>query len=529
MAVRAPSSFGAFLVAEGVRRTRKRRALRATVDQWQDERTSLRSYIPVVHRTDEGQPAYPPKHLLPIIDAIENDELGNTVIVAPPGSAKTTTVIAAAAFWLGNDPAQHMGLYCNVDAQAAKRSLAIRSIVTNSTDYRAIFPDVRPSPDGKWTEREWTLDRGREDDKDSTMLAAGVGSAIIQGSRQERQFYDDIAYLKNMATTVQREKVTTWLRESAVPRLSPTGRAVAIATRWHTEDPVAWMLAQGWRLIRVKAVNENGESYWPERWPINMLACPGDVHGVADPDWQATEEQVQPPCWVIRNDEGRIVKSGRCAKVTMGTRSFNLVMQGETSDEDSAIFKRAYWRYYDEEQLAGVSKAIVGIFVDMAHKEGEENDYTVISPWRFHPPNFFCEEVIRGRFTFPQLRAMLKRMVTDEGSRYRYWPIVIEETTGSTPLIQTLEQEVPGVTPWAISGRSKLARAHAIEPYAEAGNFYLPKTWRDAAPGRTQPPPWLFDFLEECAQFPSGEHDDQVDMLTMMGLQFTKGGTGLSW
>ena len=51
----------------------------------------------------------------------------------------------------------------------------------------------------------------------------------------------------------------------------------------------------------------------------------------------------------------------------------------------------------------------------------------------------------------------------------------------------------------------KVARAAAVSPLIEAGNVYLP---------HPQYAPWVSDFIEECAAFPNGAHDDQVDAMT---------------
>jgi predicted phage terminase large subunit-like protein len=45
----------------------------------------------------------------------------------------------------------------------------------------------------------------------------------------------------------------------------------------------------------------------------------------------------------------------------------------------------------------------------------------------------------------------------------------------------------------------------------EAGKVYLP---------RPHLFPWVNDFIEECAQFPNGAHDDQVDAMTQMLLRW---------
>jgi predicted phage terminase large subunit-like protein len=51
----------------------------------------------------------------------------------------------------------------------------------------------------------------------------------------------------------------------------------------------------------------------------------------------------------------------------------------------------------------------------------------------------------------------------------------------------------------------KIARAAAVSPLIEAGNVYLPHPLYA---------PWVTDFIEECAAFPNGAHDDQVHAMT---------------
>jgi predicted phage terminase large subunit-like protein len=59
--------------------------------------------------------------------------------------------------------------------------------------------------------------------------------------------------------------------------------------------------------------------------------------------------------------------------------------------------------------------------------------------------------------------------------------------------------------------RGKVARAMAASPLIEAGNVYLPH------PALA---PWVNDFIEECADFPNGAHDDQVDAMTQALLRW---------
>ena len=73
-----------------------------------------------------------------------------------------------------------------------------------------------------------------------------------------------------------------------------------------------------------------------------------------------------------------------------------------------------------------------------------------------------------------------------------------------------LSIEIPGILPVNPYG-GKVARAAAVSPLIEAGNVYLP---------HPQFMPWVNEFIEECAAFPNGAHDDQVDAMTQALLRW---------
>jgi predicted phage terminase large subunit-like protein len=73
-----------------------------------------------------------------------------------------------------------------------------------------------------------------------------------------------------------------------------------------------------------------------------------------------------------------------------------------------------------------------------------------------------------------------------------------------------LTNEISGILPVNPEG-GKIARAMAVSPLVEAGNIYLP---------HPQMAPWVNDFIEECAAFPNGAHDDQVDAMTQILLRW---------
>jgi len=443
----------------------------------------LAVYQGLVLRTDENLPAIPPRHLAEIvIPAIQDDSLGNTVIIAPPGSAKTLSVIAACSWWLGQNPNQHIGFFSNTHTQATKRSVAVRDTVAYSDRYKSIFPGIFPDMGKGWSEVEWYLKRDDVADKDPSMLATGVGGPIL-GSRLNRVILDDIADSRNMATADQREKVIDWLKRTLMTRMTPTGRIVMIATRWHEQDPTGWAKEEGWHVVHIDAEQADGESYWPEYWPMYKLDCKnhGSIDGLN--------------CWEQELPTGNKIK-GQCKRKSLGTKDYNQQYRGRVTDDSSSLLKRRWWQAYDKLPADATRGAI---FVDMAHVESSSADYSVVAVMRTNGVNFYITDLFRAKMEFPELKKLVK--MTQEAYNL---PVFIEQTPGSLPLIQSLKREASRINGWKIEGRSKMARVNFAVPFAESGNIFYPRT-----------ADWADDFIEECAMFPFGAHDDQVDAFTM--------------
>lgn len=441
----------------------------------------------MVHRTDEGKPALPPRHLIEkVLPAVEDDSLGHTLIVAPPGSIKTNTMVGACAWWLGHDPSLHIGYICSNVSHATARSLAVRDTIEQNPLYQSVFPAVKPNKSRGWAQDAWYLERPNLADKNASFLAAGVQEArTILGCRFDRVVLDDIADADNMKSETQRKDLARWLGATFMPRLHPArGRAILIMTRWHEEDPAQWALDRGWSYVHIPALDERGESYWPEYFPASFLACPGDNH-----------PEDNPKC---------------CMKRMIGPTDFAQQYQGEVSNEASQVVRREWWRTYDPGEWGRDAPDLSrgAIFVDLAHEEKTTADYTVLAPWAACPGGFYAmKEFVRERMSFPEVE---RRLI---GLRAIYrWPIIIEETSGSKPLIQSLRAQ--GL--WGVIGMrpegSKLSRLQAVAHEIEYGRCYLPRAH------------WTEAFISEHAAFPLGRHDDMVDTTAMMLLWNTQGG-----
>ena len=62
------------------------------------------------------------------------------------------------------------------------------------------------------------------------------------------------------------------------------------------------------------------------------------------------------------------------------------------------------------------------------------------------------------------------------------------------------------------SGQDKISRANAVSPMLESGMVWYPEDEEFAQ-----------DMVEECAAFPNGTNDDQVDVMVMALMRFRQG------
>jgi predicted phage terminase large subunit-like protein len=98
--------------------------------------------------------------------------------------------------------------------------------------------------------------------------------------------------------------------------------------------------------------------------------------------------------------------------------------------------------------------------------------------------------------------------------------VLIEDAANGPAVVDTLRQTIPGVIAITPEG-GKIARAAAVQPQIEAGQVWLPRP--RLADGRALPDrAWVEDFVDTCAVFPKGAHDDDVDALTQLLVRWNR-------
>jgi predicted phage terminase large subunit-like protein len=120
----------------------------------------------------------------------------------------------------------------------------------------------------------------------------------------------------------------------------------------------------------------------------------------------------------------------------------------------------------------------------------------VCTTWGLAESGYYLLSLWRDRVEFPELRRTLIRLADEWNPNV----ILVEDRASGQSLLQELKSatRLP-VIPVKVDS-DKLSRAQAVTPLVESGRVFLPEK-----------APWLDEYIEEMAAYPTGVHDDAVD------------------
>lgn len=248
------------------------------------------------------------------------------------------------------------------------------------------------------------------------------------------------------------------------------GGLVSHNTRWHEDDLAGWLQAEhaheGWTILDLPAINDDGEALWPEQYDIDALE---KIRRALPPrDWSALYQQRPSPEtgdyfkreWLIPVDvipprEEMMIYGGSDYAVTADGGDYTVhAVIGVAHDR--RMYLLDLWR----QQAA--SDVWVDAFCSLVRK------------WK---PIGWAEET--GQIKSGVGPFLVKRMLETESYVAR--------------------EQFP-------TRGDKAVRAQSIRGRMASQGLHVPK---DA--------PWLADFIAELMSFPVGVHDDQADAIGLVG------------
>jgi predicted phage terminase large subunit-like protein len=184
-------------------------------------------------------------------------------------------------------------------------------------------------------------------------------------------------------------------------------------------------------------------------------------------------------------------------KSRMG-RHYRAQYEQQPTATEGGVLRRSWFRRFPRAALPELDE--VAMYWDFASATGPRNDYTAGLVLGRRGPHVYGLASWHGRVELSARLVAVESMLRQYPQARRK---VFELYAKGKETAELLAHKFPGIL---VRGqtKSKAERADAAATYLEAGNVWLPEGEE-----------WAEDVIDECASFPTGAHDDLVDVLCM--------------
>lgn len=405
----------------------------------------------------------------------------NTMLLAPPGSAKSTyaSIVFPTWFlgWLSNS---NIIMTTYGSDLAAKFGRKCRSIC-KSNEFKQIFGAELVQ--GNSAANDWSLTNA------STYMCGGILSGVT-GNRADGLIIDDPFKGREEADSETiRKKVKEEYRDSLLTRLKPKGWQVIINTRWHEDDLSGSILPKNYR----------GESGW--------------IKGVDDAWWFVLNFQAECQSHTdpLNRNIGEFLWTEwfpidwwRQKKKTHAGYSWSSLFQGVPTPDEGSYFKREWFKRY---RFGEEPKKLIKYGAqDFAVSEGKgdfteegvagfdvNEDLWVLDWWSGQTSaEVWINELIK------QIKKHSPNVSVGEGG-------VIQKSIEPFLKSEMKKQKCWFRQEWLTSNKDKASRARGFQGLASQGKVWIPVC------------DWGNELIEQLVSFPHGKFDDKVDVCGIFG------------
>jgi predicted phage terminase large subunit-like protein len=385
------------------------------------------------------------------------------LVELPRDHGKSVQVCGRVLWELGRNPALRVKIVCATEGVAEERGRFLREAIALNPRVRAVFPHLRPAQ--PWGETRFTVRRPANVIGPS-VTALGVGAGLT-GTRADLLVCDDVVDVKTLTSPAERSRVKAFFRDNLMNLLEPDGRCWCLFTPWHADDLNAELKRGGAFQLFRRAVGDDFEPVWPERWSRERL-----------------EER----------------------RAEIGAASFARGYRLVPLTEDVVPIRASWVKFWTDDEPAGR----VVLAVDPAVSTNPAADQSaLVVLGRGADNRVRCLEAVGRRVPTPEL----VHLIDELDRRWKPEAILFESNAAFRGIKDLLVRhagfgpKVKGVT----QTRSKVARVGAFSVSVENGSFVL----KGSEVGDLGVAPGQQALFDEMTTFPAGEHDDLLDAAAM--------------
>ena len=249
-----------------------------------------------------------------------------------------------------------------------------------------------------------------------------------------------------------RSRLGDWFRDVLMTRIEPGGSVFVFMTRWHPDDLIGELVKEGFEYINLKALDDEGQALWPERWSAEAM---------------------------------------RARREDVGEYTWASLYQGEPRARGGRVFGDVH----TYEALPATYRGAHGL--DVSYSAKTSSDYTVVVRMVRAGDTYFVTDMQRWQLhptaSEPKLKA-LAELHPAEGWRW-YLSGTEQGSAGFLRKAVPRLKALPAVA-------DKFVRAIKYAAAWNAGRVLVPTS-----------APWLDAFLSEHAGFTgvNDVHDDIID------------------
>lgn len=440
------------------------------------------------------------------LDKFAAGEIKKLMIFVPPQHGKSELSSRQfPAYKLGKDPDCRIAV-CSYSGDLSSAFNRDCQRIIDDNVYRDVFPNTRLNAKNVATDAKGATLRNSEKfeivGRKGFFKAAYVRGPLT-GTSVDLGIIDDPFKDRVEAESQRvRDNVWDWYIDVFSTRLHNGSQQLILLTRWHEDDLAGRLLAEDderermggkrqWTVIKYPAIKEAetsegdprklDEALWPEMHSADRIL---DQKAKSPRTFNSLYQQNPKPL------EGNIIK----------TEKFAVIQWSEFVER--ARGKQYSWQFK----------------VDGAYTEDTQNDPSAMLTSCLIDNIMYIRKAQSVRKELPELCAWIVEEAEKLGYTRKSF-IRIEPKANGLSTIQSIKKgtklnvekyKFPKINGVRLDDKDKVTRTFAITETIQVGRIVL----IDDGTG------WVKTFTSQCAAFPNGKHDDEVDVFVMQVLEY---------